>query len=383
MKYKLLKKYNRALYHLVLDMQKVPFSYLVKHFFDYYRLFKSKGLSLEEYYNYSFENRDLQYRESFLGKNEERFYLDLLNPMKYYILSRNKFWAHKMLENIGVRKSELYCYYHPEATYPQNQDYASDLHNVLRILQSKNASSFVMKATESSHGDSVMVISKVEYHEDDAHLTLFNGQSCKLSEVLKDQPLIFESVVRQTEQFAQLNRSSVNTLRFMTTLYPNKEAKVIAVWGKVGRQGVCVDNAGSGGNVDFGVDVETGTLFNVYRFDSMRNMERIECHPDSNMQLNGMVVENWESIKQQVMDYQKAIPFCKAAGWDIAITDEGPVVVEVNDFWDCTGQLFLGRGWRNEIRDCYKAWQKANKRYPMERQLNVLGSKHLKKIVAR
>ena len=53
------------------------------------------------------------------------------------------------------------------------------------------------------------------------------------------------------------------------------------------------------------------------------------------------MIENWEGIKQQVLNFQRLIPFVKAAGWDIAITDEGPVVIEVNDIWDRTEQLFL------------------------------------------
>ena len=70
----------------------------------------------------------------------------------------------------------------------------------------------------------------------------------------------------------------------------------------------------------------------------------------------------------------------KAAGWDIAITNDGPVVVEVNDMWDRTGQLFLGRGWRNEIRDCYKAWKSCGVSYPMYRQANELLYSQLSKI---
>lgn len=93
-----------------------------------------------------------------------------------------------------------------------------------------------------------------------------------------------------------------------------------------------------------------------------------------------MVIDNWDNIKQQVLKYQQAFPYIKAAGWDIAITDDGPVVIEVNDFWDRLGQLFLRRGWRYEIRDCYKAWLKTNKKYYFGRMSNMLTKRHLKNI---
>ena len=33
------------------------------------------------------------------------------------------------------------------------------------------------------------------------------------------------------------------------------------------------------------------------------------------------------------------------------------MIIEVNDFWDRTGQYFIQHGWRKEIRDCYLSWR--------------------------
>ena len=54
---------------------------------------------------------------------------------------------------------------------------------------------------------------------------------------------------------------TLNTIRFMTTLMPTGEAKVIATFIKIGRSGAFVDNAGGGGNVDAGINVETGEIY--------------------------------------------------------------------------------------------------------------------------
>lgn len=325
---------------------------------DYNHLYRKQGLTTGEYYEFEFEKRDEQFRQTFLGLNEQRFYLDYLNPVRYYTLARNKFMAHRMLDNTGVRTSELYCYYQPEARYVFSSESASDIKGVLRILQSKNVQLCVIKTTESSHGDNVWVIKAINYQENEAVMTRFDGKDITLSSILGKEALIFESVVRQTKQFSAFNESSVNTVRFMTTLYPDGSARVIGTFMKIGRAGKCVDNAGTGGNVDVCVDVETGEIKNAIQFDGWRNIKDIEKHPDSGVQLNGVVIENWKSIKKEVIKFQQAFPYCKAAGWDIAITDEGPIVIEVNDFWDRTGQYFIRRGWRNEIRDCYLAWKK-------------------------
>lgn len=324
---------------------------------DYKVLFNTKGLTPDEYRDFEFEKQPEEFRQTFLGLNEQRFYLDYLNPVKYYSLARNKYLAHKMLEDTGVRKSALYCYYLPEARFVASEEKASNLNEVLYILKNKDVQSCVIKTTESSHGDNVWVIKDIEYKENDAVMTRFDGQELLLSSVLGREALIFESVIHQTKQFAAFNESSVNTVRFMTTLYPDGSARVIATFIKIGRAGKCVDNAGSGGNVDVCVDVETGEIKYAIQFDGWHKTKEIECHPDNGTQLNGVYIDNWQSIKEEVIKFQQAFPYCKASGWDIAITDNGPVVIEVNDFWDRTGQYFIRRGWRNEIRDCYLAWR--------------------------
>lgn len=325
---------------------------------DFIRLKKEKGISIEEYSNFKFESRGKKFRDSFLSGVEQRPCLNLLNPKKYYILARNKYLSHLILGANNIRKAELYCYYHPEGRV-KNDHIACDYDSVLAILKSKNIHSCVIKSTETSHGDGVIVVNDIEYTDKDCILHLFDGRKVCLKDRLKEyEPLIFESKIYQTKQFDSFNSSSVNTIRFMTTLYPTGDVKIIAIWMKFGRAGVCVDNAGAGGNVDAGVDIKTGRIFNVTLFDEWRETRSITHHPDSGTLLEGVFIENWKQITDEIIQFQKSIPYLKAIGWDIAITPEGPLVVEFNDYWDRTGQLFLGYGWKKEIQDCYKQWKK-------------------------
>ena len=351
-------------------------------FFDYLSLYRKKGLTREEYCDFEIEKQSEEFRQTFLGLNEQRYYLDYLNPIKYYSLARNKYLTHKILENTGVRKAELYCYYQPEGKVIASDEIANNVQDVYRILKKRQVVQCVIKTTESSHGDNVYVVNHIDYGNDDCTLTLFNNEMVKLSDIIADTPLIFESVIKQTAQFSAFNSSSVNTIRFMTILYPDGKARMAGIWMKFGRAGKCVDNAGSGGNIDACVDIATGEIKYVTEFNGWRNTKVITHHPDSGALLEGMKIEHWDDIVTQVLHFQECFPYVKAAGWDIAITDEGPVIIEVNDFWDRTGQYFIRRGWRNEIRDCYLAWKATGKKYKMYRQPNELRLNHLKTIAA-
>ncbi len=378
---------NSIVHHPLLDCIRLGLRYPVSERLhivsDSYCLFRKKGITASEYYDFGFEKQDPIFRKTFLGQNEQRVYLDYLNPKKYYILARNKYLSHRALEHAGVRKAQLYCYYDPEGSYPGSDDMAGSLADVIRLLRQKVVQACVIKTTESSHGDNVYVVRKMEYSEFDAMVSLFNGEVKPLSTIVGEDPLIFEELVLQTSQLSDLNPTSVNTVRFMTTLLPGDEARVIACFIKIGRKGKCVDNAGTGGNVDACVDVDTGELKYAIQFDGWRNYRQIEKHPDTGAQLNGMVIENWGTIKSQVLGFQRAFPFIKAAGWDIAITDEGPAVIEVNDFWDRAGQLFIRKGWRDEIRECYFAWKKTGKKYSFGRLSNRIPATCLKEIVKK
>lgn len=365
---------------LIANRIPVSLAHKAKAVVDYLSLYHLKGLTQDEYIDFEFWKRSNEFRSSFLGLNEQRYYLDYLNPIKYYILSRNKYIAHKILEKTGIRKTEFLCYYQPEGRIIESRCIANNLSDVLLILRTKEVRQCVIKSTESSHGDNVWVVNSIDYLDGDCELHLYNDSTTRLSEVLDRSPLLFESVVKQTQQMASLNESSVNTVRFMTALYPDNKARLIATFIKIGRAGTCVDNAGSGGNVDACVNMQTGELEHVIQFDGWGNVTNIQNHPDSGNQLGGVKINNWQHIVNEVLHFQECFPYIKIAGWDIAITDDGPVVIEVNDFWDRTGQYFIRRGWREEIRDCYLAWKRSGNKYPMERQPNMLDVKKLHKI---
>lgn len=330
---------------------------------DFARLKLTRGFSLAEYHDHELDRFPKEYREAFLNLKEQRRLLALLNPRKYYILARNKYLTHLVLEAQGIRrKAPLYCYYDPEARSCCEGRVAYDTPTTLRALREAGVKSCVVKTTESSHGENVWVIREVRYREQDATLIRFDGTEISLSELLGQEPLLFEGVVRQTEQLARFCPSSVNTVRFMTTLYPSGEARIVASFIKIGRIGRCVDNAGDGGNVDASIDVESGRIVHAIRYDGWRRLTPIERHPDTEAQLEGVVIRNWEAAKAEVLRFQQAFPFVKAAGWDIALTDEGPLVIEVNDFWDRTGQLFIRKGWKPDMEDCYEAWRRYYRR---------------------
>ena len=97
--------------------------------------------------------------------------------------------------------------------------------------------------------------------------------------------------------------------------------------------------------------------------------------------LNKTTAEYFSRSRKMIKKYQQSCPFIKAVGWDVAITDDGPVIIEMNDFWDRTGQLFIGKGWRHDIRDCYLEWGKVMYSPIIERFLPNMSKKMVRRMI--
>ena len=326
----------------------------ISRFRKYCKLRFSKKMMVEEFLNYEQALKDESFSKTFLTFREACIYWKVLNPSRYAVLAKDKYMSHLLLEKANILTPELYAYYHPEMG---NSDYES----LRRDLESKKVTSCVIKpAVDGAHGAGVFVCKKIEFTPEDCILVKSNGEQLSLREFCKQNThtsWLFESIVRQSEQIGRINQSSVNTVRFMTALYPDKSVKVFATFMKIGRAGSDVDNAGGGGNVDCAVNTENGECYNALQFNSYADVRKVDNHPDSDERINGIRIKNWEEIKKRLCDYQARIPQLKAIGWDVALTENGPVIIEINNYWDTTGQLFLGRGWRNEVKECYEAWK--------------------------
>jgi hypothetical protein len=324
-------------------------------FFDYLSMLRKGFITFSEYYKYEFEKQDATFRNSFLGSVNVNKYYRQLNPSHSKIIAKNKFVAHCVLGTIGIPKANLLLYYNPD-TKTSNDIIASDYMNATQILKAQHVADFVVKPAFGLLGKDIHYFNKLEYHDNNILLNSSNGLTIYLSDLLKHEHLIFESHVEQSKQFSEFNPSSVNCLRFMTALNPDGKVKIIGTTIKVGRENSFVDNASQGGNINAAVDLLNGKIYNVYHFQGFRKIKPITHHPDTRTILDGVIIKNWEIIKAKVISFHENIPYLKVIGWDIAITESGPKVIELNCEAAITPQLFIGKGWKNEIKDCYKKW---------------------------
>lgn len=161
-------------------------------------------------------------------------------------------------------------------------------------------------------------------------------------------PSIAEECLKQDDRLASLNASSINTVRPIT-LYKNDGPIFLAIFLRIGQGGV-VDNFCDGGMVA-PINMETG----VIEYPAAdENVNYYEVHPLSNTPIVGFKVPYFEEIKAMVSDAAKLIPELKYVGWDVAVTPEGPALIEGNlypshAFFNFAGQHPDGKYLRHEF----------------------------------
>lgn len=138
---------------------------------------------------------------------------------------------------------------------------------------------------------------------------------------------ILEEEIKQHKDMSALYPDAINTVRFMTFV-ENNDVKIIGTRLRMGNGGY-VDNAAAGG-VFATINVESGEVDSV-AFN--KSNEKFERHPITNHPIKGFKIPFWEEIVEMCKKAALEVPDVRSIGWDVAITENGPLLIEGNDRW--------------------------------------------------
>lgn len=146
--------------------------------------------------------------------------------------------------------------------------------------------------------------------------------------LLDNELFLLEEPINQHNDINLLHPNSINTIR-MVTVYnkKNKKGEVAVCYFRIGN-GKCVDNFNSGGMV-VPIDKKTGTI-NYPAQDKAGNL--YYNHPLTKTPIVNYKIPLFNDAIKLAEELSLIIPEMGVVGWDIAITPDGPVVVEGNEF---------------------------------------------------
>ena len=139
---------------------------------------------------------------------------------------------------------------------------------------------------------------------------------------------ILEEFIKQHPKMSFSNKS-VNTLRMMTVMDSSGEVHLIKVAFRCGVGEAVVDNFCAGG-VLYPVDIQYGRISAPGVTYSLG--QHIFIHPGTDTYMIGYEIPFWKQTVEMLTEVAKRIPQVRFVGWDIAISSDGPVLIEGNQY---------------------------------------------------
>ncbi len=138
---------------------------------------------------------------------------------------------------------------------------------------------------------------------------------------------VIEDLVIQHPKMSELYPHSVNCFR-MVTLVNNGVAHTLYAVLKTGNNGKFTDNLESGGFCCH-VDMSDGTVIGPGH-DNRGNLS--EIHPATNVAFRGFKPPFFNEAVELVQRAALVIPQVRYIGWDVCITENGPLIIEGNNY---------------------------------------------------
>ena len=181
---------------------------------------------------------------------------------------------------------------------------------------------------------------------DGAFAIKVNGSSVYVNGKLQTQAESFIQTFTKTDyviqeriiQHPEMNRlcsTAVNTIRLITVLTPNEEVIAFRAGLRIGREGSNVDNCAKGG-IFVGIDMNTGKLLKKGIIKPpFGNI--VFRHPDTEIVFEGFEIPYFKDAVEIAKELHSKLYRIHSVGWDIAITQNGPMFIEGNSKWEVSG----------------------------------------------
>ena len=154
-------------------------------------------------------------------------------------------------------------------------------------------------------------------------------------EIVKSS-FIIQDNIKQHRILAELNPSSVNTIRIDTFKGPDREPEILSAYLRIGASGNYVDNVMAGG-LFVGINLEDGSFKNIAYREFQEGEKALLDSSKTRELLHGLSLPFFEDVKRIAVEAASWLPEA-LLGWDIAVTDQGPVVIECNTlYYDTSG----------------------------------------------
>lgn len=255
------------------------------------------GAGYSDYFNFNFVQMSGKRRKTFVTRGVNNEFIRKLNDKNEYGKFENKVEFNKLFKDYIGRKW-IYL-----------KDVSAD--EFAEFIKGKKA--IMVKPVDALCGHGV---EKINVENTDTN-ELYN-------KLIQNNQLLVEEYIIQHSELSRIYSGSVNTIR-MVTIANSDEVHVVFRGLRMGSGSSVVDNFHFGGMitiVDGNGEIFTGAV-------NEKN-EIFSEHPDSKVTFVGTKIPFIKEAEETVKKAARLVSGIRYIGWDIAITQNGPVFIEAN-----------------------------------------------------
>lgn len=302
---------------------------------------------IEEYYfTYGFDRKEMTrekmeeyitpYRQFLHRINHLNFqnpyYDDFNGKMTCRVINQDKFYFYLFLSRLNISTPKIYCFIKNKAVLYADDSFKIDsclsTEEKLHAIFANDMDAFA-KPSDGMLGKGAF---KLLIKDESVYINGNKKSIDELVDIISSADYIIQERIVQHEKMSALCPSCVNTIRLQTVM--DKDGNVIPFGPgvRIGREGSVVDNWALGGAF-VGIDAKTGRLMDKGILKPKYGTKVTE-HPDTHVIFKEYTIPYYKEAENLVVKLHKLMYRSHSIGWDIAITPQGPMVIEGNDRWE-------------------------------------------------
>ncbi len=298
--------------------------------------FSGAHLGFSEYLDFRLFMSDLSRAEKaqFAGWRMQGVLEDLLIDDYARFLSLDKITMYSLLKSFSLPIPELRAVY--KSARPQQLKHLESEQALASYLTQAGATPVYIKPSLGSYGRGNTLVAAAKGDM----LTLGDGSQINALDFCKSLGdrhglgWMLQEPLSPHPRIAELCGPKVSGVRIHTFMSASGPVVTKAIWKiNVGKHDSDNFHHGASGNMLAALDIESGRVTRVVSGTGPNQIVNPN-HPVTGAQLTDFLLPWWPEIKQIVCDAQLAFPGFICPGWDIAVCEDGPKILEVNFFGD-------------------------------------------------
>lgn len=295
-----------------------------------------KAITPTEYVNFQVYRKDLTWAEkrAFVGQ-ERNFKINCkmappeTTQMRSFL--NDKFAFGILCEQLGIPFTNLQAMYSPDRFTGKNRSLRT-AEDIEAFLVNDAILPVFGKPVNEQQALGAARIDHVDSETATAHFA--NGQVVSIremaEEIIREFPegYAFQSVVVQNDDVTKHVGQTLATLRLVTVIDEISPRSLYAIW-KLPGVNAMADNFWQDGSMMCAVNAETGVVERCV-IGSGPDQQIVETHPVTGQEIVGYQIPFFDECKKLAEDAHSIFPINSVLGWDVGITDDGPVLIECN-----------------------------------------------------